>query len=87
MTITYERRIGDTERKTQNRVIDLLLSEDMGYKYLGFWQDREDNSNIEKEPLTKFLQSQGYSDELIRKAINHLENTARLGAGNDNSDK
>lgn len=87
MTTTFERRIGDTERKTQNRIIDLLLSKDMGYKYLGFWQDRENNSNIEKEPLIKFLKAQGYSDELIRKAINHLENKARLGAGNDNSDK
>ena len=87
MTVTFERRIGDTERKTQNRVVDLLLKEDMGYKYLGFWQDRECNSNIEKEPLIKFLKSQGYCDELVRKAINHLENTARLGVGNDNIDK
>ena len=30
MTVTFERRIGDTERKTQNRVVDLLLKEDMG---------------------------------------------------------
>ena len=87
MTVTFERRIGDTERMTQNRVVDLLLKEDMGYKYLGFWQDREGNSNIEKEPLLKFLKSQGYCDELIRKAINHLENTARLSVGNDNIDK
>lgn len=87
MTMTYERRIGDPERMTQNRVVDLLLSKEMGYKYLGFWQDRENNSNIEIEPLTKFLKSQGYSDELMRKAINHLEAVAKLGVGNDNSDK
>lgn len=87
MTVAYERRIGDTERMTQNRVIDLLLSKEMGYKYLGFWKDRKNNSNIEKEPLTKFLQSQGYSDELIKKSINKLSETAKLGAGNDNSDR
>lgn len=85
MTATFERRIGDTERQTQNKVIDKLLS--MGYKYLGFWQDRESNSNIEVEHLTRFLKSQGYSDDLIRKAISHLETVARLSSGNDNSDK
>lgn len=87
MTITFKRRIGDTERTTQNRVIDILLSKEMGYKYLGFWQDRENNSNIEREPLANFLKSQGYSDELIRKAINKLEDTAKLGIGNDSDDK
>ena len=49
MTTTYERRIGDPERVTQNRVIDLLTSKDMGYEYVGYWKKRENNSNIEKE--------------------------------------
>lgn len=88
MAVTFERRIGDTERQTQNRVVDLLLSKDMGYTYLGFWQDRETNSNIEKEPLIKFLKSQNkYSDELILKAVSFIEDKAKLGTGNNNADK
>jgi len=84
--MAFERRIGDPERVTQNKVIDLLTSE-MGYKYLGYWKERENNSNIEVELVKKFLAKKGYSDELIRKAVNHLETEARLGAGNDLSDK
>jgi type I restriction enzyme R subunit len=37
--------IGQTERKTQNRVIKLFTDE-LGYTYLGNWQYRENNSNI-----------------------------------------
>lgn len=87
MTTTYERRIGDPERVTQNRVIDLLTSKEMGYGYIGYWKKREDNSNIEKEYVVKFLKKQGYSDELIRKAVNHLESSAKLGMGNSLDDK
>lgn len=87
MTTTYERRIGDPERVTQNRVIDLLTSKEMGYDYIGYWKKRENNSNIEKEYVIKFLKKQGYSDELIRKAVNHIESSAKLGMGNSLDDK
>ena len=84
MATTYERRIGDPERVTQNRVIDLLTSKDMGYEYIGYWKKRENNSNIEKEYVVKFLerflkQKGIYSEELVRKAVNHLESSAKLG--------
>ena len=46
--------IGDIERKTQNRVIKLFADE-LGYEYLGNWQDRHKNSNIEEEYLLLFL--------------------------------
>ena len=40
-----------------------------------------------KEYVLKFLKRQGYSDELIRKAINYLESAAKLGMGNTSDDK
>ncbi len=39
--------IGKSERVTQNRVIKLFRDE-LGYMYLGNWQDREGNDNIEE---------------------------------------
>ena len=66
--------IGQIERKTQDRVIK-LFQEKLDYTYLGNWEEREDNSNIEKELLTKFLKGK-YSDTLIKKAISELEKVA-----------
>ena len=39
--------IGKPERATQNRVIALFRDE-LGYRYLGDWTDRDGNSNIEE---------------------------------------
>jgi type I restriction enzyme, R subunit len=61
----------NSERKTQNRVVKLFQKE-LGYQPLfgGNLQARENNSNIEEEPLRAFLKNkQGYSDVLIGKAI------------------
>ena len=66
--------IGQIERKTQDRVIK-FFQEKLDYTYLGNWEEREDNSNIEKELLTKFLKGK-YSDTLIKKAISELEKVA-----------
>lgn len=85
MTRTYNETIGRPERVTQNKVIELF--KELGYQYIGNWEERGGNSNIEEEYVNKFLKKQGYSNELIKKAIDCLERTARLGAGNDNNDK
>jgi len=37
--------IGKSERETQNRIIALFRDE-LGYRYLGDWSDRTNNSNI-----------------------------------------
>ena len=65
--------IGDIERKTQNRVIK-LFQEELGYNYLGDWQDRDGNSNIEEKYLSNYLESKGYKPELINRAISQLKN-------------
>lgn len=66
--------IGDIERITQNRIIR-LFREHLNYEYLGNWEDRLNNQNIEEKYLRKFLQKQGYNDVLINRAIDKLRST------------
>ena len=67
--------VGQIERATQNRVVK-LLREKLGYMYLGNWEVRQDNSNIEERYLRPFLKRQGYSDALINKALFELHKVA-----------
>ena len=60
------------ERKTQDRVIK-LFKEKLNYNYLGNWGERPDNSNVKEELLVKFLKKQGYSENLIKKALFELK--------------
>ena len=67
--------VNQPERQTQNRVVQ-FFQDALGYDYLGNWQDRENNSNIEEAYLTAYLQKQGYAADIIKKAINRLKRTA-----------
>jgi type I restriction enzyme, R subunit len=67
--------IGQPERTTQNRVIALFRDE-LGYRYLGDWTDREGNSNIEEGLLTPFLTKGGYTAAQISKAIHTVRTEA-----------
>ncbi len=67
--------VGQIERATQNRVVK-LLREKLGYKYLGNWEERPDNSNIEEAYLRSFLKRQGYSDTLISRALYEFNTVA-----------
>lgn len=60
--------IGEKEFYTQQRLIR-LFEKRLGYAYLGNWKDREGNSNIEEELLTKYLQKKQHSDSDIQNAI------------------
>lgn len=42
------------------------------YTYLENWKDRENNCSLEPEHLRTFLKEQGYSDTLIKEAINQF---------------
>jgi type I restriction enzyme R subunit len=68
-------KVGKIERITQNRVVQ-LFQQQLHYRYLGNWQDRVDNSNIEKGILSQYLTQQGYSPTLINKALYELKKTA-----------
>ncbi len=60
--------VGKPEKTTQDRVI-ALFSNELGYRYLGDWSDRDGNSNIEEELLSTFLTKSGYTPAQISRAI------------------
>jgi type I restriction enzyme R subunit len=70
------KNIGKSERDTQNRIISLFQNQ-MGYTYLGNWQEEERLQPIEEDLLLTFLtQKQNYSPSLAKKAIDKLVHTA-----------
>ncbi len=60
--------VGQIERITQNRVVK-LFRETLGYDYLGDWQDRPGNSNLESEILSAWLMKQGTDPALTSRAL------------------
>jgi type I site-specific restriction-modification system R (restriction) subunit len=67
--------IGKPERATQNRVIALFRDE-LSYRYLGDWSDRDGNSNIEEDLLTAYLSRNGYTPAQISSAVYKLRTEA-----------
>ena len=63
--------IGDSERKTQNRVVKFFQKK-LHYTYLGNLHDSE-NSNIMREILHAWLVNRGYSEKLAANATDVLE--------------
>ena len=68
-------KVNELERITQNRIIHEIFENKLGYKYLGNFKDRKNNSNIEEKYLLKFL-TKKYSEEISRKAIAELKKVA-----------
>lgn len=68
--------IGEKERLTQDRIVKLIRNK-LGYTYIGNLHD-QDNSNIDELRLRKYLLAQGYSDELVRRAIYDLMEAAKI---------
>ena len=67
--------IGQRERATQKRVIALFRDE-LGYRYLGDWTDRDGNSNIEAGLLTTYLTKIGYTPAQLSVALYKLRTEA-----------
>ncbi len=72
--------VGQVERKTQERVIK-LFRDHLHYDYIGNWEYRADNRNIEEVLLTVWLKSQGHSTNIINKTLRELDRAAALGGG------
>jgi len=66
--------VGQIERNTQDRLVK-FFQEKLAYKYLGNWEDRQNNCNIEEELLQKYLKGR-YDQNLIDKAISQLKKSA-----------
>lgn len=67
--------IGKPERETQNRVIALFRDE-LKYRYLGDWTDRDSNSNIEEKILSAWLTRNRYTPTQISAALHKLRTEA-----------
>ena len=70
--------VGEKEARTQRRVV-ALFRDNLGFRYLGDWRDRDSNRNVESQILASFLKRGCNSANLIAKATAKLERTAALG--------
>jgi type I restriction enzyme R subunit len=67
--------VGKREGVTQSRVITLFV-EELGYKYLGDWTDRDGNSNAEESLLSAWLTKRCYTLAQINAALYKLRTEA-----------
>src|SRR3954451_13004151 len=67
--------VGTAERLTQHRIIALFRDE-LHYRYLGDWSDRDRNSNIDESLLSECLRKRGYSSQQISVALYKLRTEA-----------
>lgn len=75
MSGSSQSKIGSTERITQNRIVDIFKNE-LGYRHLGNWQDREENSQLEENILRDWLLNKKKLDPvLVDNAIRKFSNT------------
>jgi type I restriction enzyme, R subunit len=67
--------IGQKERATQERVLALFRDE-LGWRYLGDWSDREANSNVEENILSRWLYTRGVTPAQVSAALLRLRTEA-----------
>ena len=68
--------VGEREIRTQRRMV-AFLREALGYGYLGHWQDRARNRNIEEDLVRSWLERQGHNDR-FRELMDELMPQWRL---------
>ena len=64
-------QVGQSERTTQDRIVR-LFREELRYRTLGDWTDRQGNSNIEEALLSDWLSKRGYTAGQISAALYKL---------------
>ena len=67
--------IGQRERLTQDRVV-ALFRDKLRYMYLGNWEERDGNRNIELDLLRAFLKEQGHDQNIIDRTLYLFEREA-----------
>ncbi len=71
-------KVGQREILTQKRVI-AFFRDALGYAYLGNWQDRVNNRNIETELVIDWLKRQSHDSKIIAKVLFELGKGAAIG--------
>jgi type I restriction enzyme R subunit len=73
--------VGQRERKTQDRIVRFLTDPagPMCCRYLGNWEARADNANVEEEILRAWLANQGHDPKIITKVLFELSKAKALG--------
>jgi type I restriction enzyme R subunit len=74
--------VGQPERKVQDRVVKLFRDQ-LGFEYLGNWEGRTGNSNLETQLLERNLEKRGYRAIQVSRAVDKLRKAAALGGGRD----
>ena len=70
--------VGQREILTQKRVI-AFFKDALGYAYLGNWQDRANNRNVEEEMVSNWFEGQGHNNKIIDKALFELGKGVAIG--------
>jgi type I restriction enzyme, R subunit len=65
-------QVGQREILTQRHVVQFFKTK-LGYDYLGHWQDRVGNSNVEQDLLRDWLRRRGHSEKIIGKVLYELD--------------
>lgn len=74
--------VGSIERLTQNKIVK-LFRDNLKYDYLGNWEDRLNNSNVEEALLRNYMINKaGYPEELVKRAIYKIKSAAHKYDGN-----
>ena len=63
--------VGERETRTQQRVVR-FFRDTLGYDYLGHWQDRSDNRNVDEGLLRDWLRRQGHAEGVITRVVHEL---------------
>lgn len=72
--------VGQKERETQNSLIKLFRDQ-LKYTYVGNWEEREGNSNVEEELLVAWLKRQRHDDKIVGKVLYEVGKAKALGGG------
>lgn len=72
--------VGQKERETQRRVVQFFKDE-LNYHYLGNWEHRESNRNIESKILNKWLKDRDIENSLRKRVLRQLDIAAAMGGG------
>ena len=74
--------IGQIERATQNRIVQ-LFQQQLHYRYIGNLEDDDYNTNLREADLNAFLSKKGYSKNLIGKAITDFKKVIAINSTDD----